>query len=277
MKQSQLLKYLKILKLNFNMNSSGVVSTYKEESFTTFSGIVSGNSVIGEGHKAQQLPNQDAFSIGIKEGKVWAAIADGLGSCPKSHVGAQYAVECFQKWIEEELDKYPIISEELLTVLDRKLIDRWNAKFSDMNASLYDTTLLYAFYKEGYLAMGYIGDGIILYAYDETYHELASVCDTFSNFTDSMGSSEAKEKIHHQLVDLRSLVGEITIILATDGISNDLATTTKNELLIYLKDQMNQNGVESVHLEIQHWIQNWKTEGHMDDRTFCIIHIYKQE
>ena len=59
----------------------------------------------------------------------------------------------------------------------------------------------------------------------------------------------------------------------TDGISDDLNEKSKQELPKYLNSKLKEVGIEQLQSELIDWILNWKTQGHTDDRTICMLNI----
>lgn len=238
--------------------------------------ILSGISVIGERNKKDENHNQDSYKIKLLESSALISVADGLGSCKNSNIGSKYAVECIAQWVETDLPKYQKISNEMLVILNNKLIDRWRFKLAEFDYQTYDTTLLYAIYIDNNLIVGGIGDGMILCFYDGKTYDLSWRKNEFSNRTVSMGTRNAKDLIRSEIIPICDGTFPVTVLLMTDGISDDLNENRKEELPKYLNSRLNEVGVNMVQNELCDWIFNWKTQGHTDDRTLCMMNINKK-
>lgn len=238
--------------------------------------ILNGISVIGERNKKCNTPNQDAFGIKLSDKVALIAVADGLGSCKNSNIGSEYAVECITELMENDLEKYKVVSDEMLMILNNKLIDRWRYELSQDNYLTYDTTILYAIYIGDTLIVGGIGDGMILCLYDDKTYDLSWDKNEFSNRTVSMGARNSKELIRSKIIPLFKKSFPVTVILMTDGISDDLKEKSKQELPKYIQLKLIEIGIEQLQSELIDWILNWKTQGHTDDRTLCMLNIDKK-
>lgn len=238
--------------------------------------IISGISVIGERNMKANNPNQDAFGIKLSNKTALITVADGLGSCENSNIGSEYAVNCITEWVENDLEKYEFVSDEMLVILNNKLIDRWRFKLSEVNYLTYDTTVLYAIYIDSNIIVGGIGDGMILCLYDDKTYDLSWGENEFSNRTVSMGSKNSKELIRSKIISISENSLPVTVLLMTDGISDDLNEKSKQELTKYLHSKLLEVGIEQLQNELIDWISNWKTQGHSDDRTLCMLSIGKK-
>lgn len=235
--------------------------------------ILNGISVIGERNKKANNPNQDAFGITLSDKAALIAVADGLGSCKNSNIGSEYAIECITEWMINDLERYEVVSDEMLVILNNKLINRWKYKLSEVNYLTYDTTILYAIYIENYLIVGGLGDGMILCHYDDKTYDLSWDKNEFSNTTISIGSKNSKELIRSKIISISEEKLPVTVLLMTDGISDDLNVNSKQELPKYLNSKLKEVGIEQLQSELIEWILNWKTQGHTDDRTLCMLNI----
>lgn len=236
--------------------------------------ILNGISVIGERNKKANNPNQDAFGIKLSDKAALIAVADGLGSCKNSNIGSEYAIECITEWVINDLERYEVISDEMLVILNNKLIDRWKFKLSKVNYLTYDTTILYAIYIKNSLIIGGIGDGMILCHYGDETYDLSWDKNEFSNRTVSMGSKKSKELIRSEIISISKEKLPATVLLMTDGISDDLNEKSKQELPKYLNVKLKELGMEKLQNELIDWISNWRTQGHTDDKTLCMLNIY---
>lgn len=256
------------------MSKEFVKSSYEVDKENNI--ILNGISVIGERNKKEKNFNQDAFGIKLSHKAALISVADGLGSCKNSNIGSEYAIECITEWMENDLKKYDVVSDEMLLILNNKLIDRWRHKLSEVNYLTYDTTILYAIYIDNNLIVGGIGDGMILCLYGDKTYDLSWDKNGFSNRTVSMGSKNSKELIRSQIISISEENLPVTVLLMTDGISDDLNENSKQELPKYLNSKLMEVGIEALQSELIDWILNWKTQGHTDDRTLCMLNTYKK-
>ena len=233
-------------------------------------------SVLGTRNKVENNKNQDAFLCKATENVVYLAVADGLGSCKYSEKGSKLAIECLEDWVKSDLQNYSSPSEEMVMILNSKLIDRWKMKIPEGHYRDYDTTLLYAILLHDYLIVGGIGDGMILCHFNNSIKEFSWEKNEFSNRTVSLSANNAKHCIRGELIKLTDSSYPLTLIIATDGVAEDLDPDLKNSLPDYLYRKLRETDVITVQDEIEKWVANWKTQNHTDDRTFCMVNIYNK-
>jgi hypothetical protein len=237
---------------------------------------LNGISVKGTRNKKEKNINQDAFLIKVKQNVAFIVVADGLGSCKNSGEGARLAVACLEEWIEKDLSTYSP-SDEMITILNHKLVDRWKLKITKGNFKDYDTTLLYAIVVNNSLIVGGIGDGMIICQMNNHLEEFSLTKNEFTNTTVSIASKNAKDFMKGKMMKLQNENLPLTIIVTTDGISEDLNPNNKALLPKYLYNQLRDTDIIAVQEEIEKWVTDWKTENHTDDRTFCMLNIYRKE
>jgi serine/threonine protein phosphatase PrpC len=232
-------------------------------------------SVIGESHKKNNEFNQDYFKCNIKSQIKYVIVADGLGSSKHSHSGSEKAVELLEQMINENLNNENIFLETDINEFNRRLLEKWRASFPN-NPKDYDTTLLYLIlFKHGVL-VGSIGDGLILYSMKNEVVYIKEDKNAFSNQTYSLASINALDYFKATYTHMK-IIDELPIIfiLATDGVSDDLKPNMLKHLPAYLYVELKEKGVIGMQKLLTDWIVDWETQNHLDDRTFCILTIWK--
>jgi serine/threonine protein phosphatase PrpC len=260
--------YCRMKKLNF-------YSDFDEHENDEYNVSFNAISVKGERHQKNNECNQDYFRCNVKNNIKYAIVADGLGSAKQSHIGSEKAVELLENMIQETLNNDVILSETEITEFNKRLIEKWKVSFPDQMRD-YDTTLLYLIiFKHGVL-VGSIGDGLILYSMKNEVVYIKEGKNSFSNQTYSLASHQALDyftSIYQPITFKEKL--PIVFILATDGVSDDLKPEMVQELPAYLYEEFRGNGVVKMQNIIGSWILNWETQHHSDDRTFCILTMWK--
>lgn len=189
---------------------------------------VYGVSIQGSSHEKKGIPCQDnnGFYYLEPEGILVAAVADGVGSCEKSHWGAVTAVGASVSAIAKQLrtlsGENPLSLAELSGEAVEKLfhnafrfaLKKINqlAQKQGCEESLYQTTLTAAIYDGARLACCHIGDGGIV---------AQGVSGNYRMITERMKGDEA-----NSVVPLQSGRWQITMIsteitgflMATDGV-----------------------------------------------------------
>lgn len=229
-------------------------------------------SNIGARNQESFSNNQDAFKSKIDDNYAVVAVADGLGSCELSHLGAMYAVKILCEWVGKELLTYDEIDQDILRIICNRIVDRWKNTVGEDYLE-YDTTLLFFVFIRESLIIGGIGDGMILLDIDGQYQNLSWTDKVFGNQTNSIGSKNAKAEFNIKLIQDIEDMSNITAIIATDGISDDIEEQNQKKLLKSVKDKIRINGFEETTEELNQWIDNWKSLHNSDDKTLAIIDI----
>lgn len=124
-----------------------------------------GSSVAGARHALTNSPCQDAHGYLVRNGYVIAAVADGLGTAPKSEVGSRLAVDAVISEIEQLLGRE--MPDSLAGWMDviRVAFGLARIRIEEVAEAAgeplrdYGTTLLAAVLASDWLAIGHLGDG----------------------------------------------------------------------------------------------------------------------
>ena len=135
-----------------------------------------------------------------------------------------------------------------------------------------------AVFFKGSLLIGGIGDGMALISFDNKMcKDIIDSRKLFSNVTNSMCSLDIDDLLEYEIIKDSEFNEKAVIILATDGVSDDLIPEKKLTLPDYFEEVIQDNGVDALQNELQEWIEDWETEGHSDDKTLCYLMIEKEK
>lgn len=229
-------------------------------------------SVIGERHFNEGSEKQDATGFLTADGLFGIAVADGLGSCKNSALGSEAIIEVLFQWISDELTKFEHIDGEIRYIIRNRLINRWRDQFKDEYKD-YDTTLHFAIFYKTYLLAGGIGDGMILLKNGDVFRDLSDADQQFGNQTFSLGSDGAKDLFQVHIFDLKDADADVTVALATDGISDDIKPDGKEKFMNYVEKSIAETDISTLANVLSKWIVNWKTAGNQDDKSLAIMSI----
>lgn len=223
--------------------------------------------------------NQDAFLLGNNEelNLAYIIVADGLGSCRNSDKGSKRVSEIVESWLLNQLPRYAYLSNNIANILAKRLVEEWNASYEVDEISSYDTTVHMAVFYKGSILVGGIGDGMVLVSYDQLVcKDQINHKDLFSNVTNSMCSINVASLLDFEVIPENSIQERAELILATDGIADDLIPEKKLTLPEYFFEVLTTRGIENMQAELVEWLKDWETESHSDDKTICYL-VAKKE
>lgn len=218
-----------------------------------------GASIRGEAHAARGTYCEDAFARRSSADFAFVAVADGVGSCEFARDGARAAVRAAS-------DAAALWRGEQAQVTDvlKLLHASWRLRLHPRRPSEAAATCLFAAARAGVTLLAQLGDGAIVYTSEEGACRLDSDERQFGNETVSLAG--ARSVTDWSTAVLPYVPG--TVLLASDGVSDDLEPNTETELLSYFEELVNsEDRLPAVRLSQD--LRNWPTPGATDDRTIA--------
>jgi serine/threonine protein phosphatase PrpC len=224
-----------------------------------------GASVIGPGHVAAGMPNQDAWAFFHR---IWGdgiVVSDGLGSKLLSDFGSRAACLAVARAVHGCSGK-PNMDR---AVLSDQIKCKWLSLLAPLSPRDCAATCLFAFrMNDGVIRMGMLGDGLA--AALKADGSVATLSDNksegFSNITAAL-STDVTEKDWRWLSipedDCQS------IVLCTDGVADDLSDATG-----FIKEFCDAHrGLSSVSAarRAREALEKWPTPRHTDDKTIACL------
>lgn len=226
--------------------------------------IACGASITGPRHLDLHEPNQDAMILTGCRGGWIAATADGLGSRPRSALGARRAGQVTRRTLRALPESFDL--PEILPLIHQQ----WLEAIAPANPRDAGTTLLFArVTSDGTLHAAQLGDGLLLTRCGGKFR-----CVT----PDRMGYGNqtwALESRHMQ--DQWSLAtGQITepgdgVVLMTDGVADDLEPTQLADFLDALYHDLSKSNRRKGRRWLKSELDDWATPLHSDDKTLVAI------
>lgn len=229
-----------------------------------------GCSVSGPANVALGRACQDAWA-----GRSWRvhgslatsaiAVADGLGSRPKSRTGARAAVSVAlvgaRRWSDN-----PALGTSWLV---RWIEAEWRFAIGPEAPEDCCTTCLLAVHSpERGLLIGGIGDGLGLISTGQGIDSALPRrnAEAFSNETLALGSPHRASDWAFETIPTPT--GQWTIILATDGVSDDLKEDKLDHFVCWVNEV---GGLRRPGASLRRALQNWPTAQHLDDKTIAVL------
>lgn len=231
--------------------------------------ITFGVSVRGPNHVRAQEKNQDAWLGSKTRSFAMIVVCDGLGSRPQSGMGARVACQAVNEAIRI-WNKTPNASVSNLPKLI-KLI--WEMRLTGLNQVDFATTCIFACVtSSGRLIVAGLGDGIALIrSKDGSVNQVIGRETGFSNQTIALGSP-------HQLSDwktfeIEQLTEGTTLLLATDGIADDLLPEKYSHFVEWLESDFSYMDPIKRKKKLRRALLDWPTPLHQDDKTLTVISL----
>lgn len=216
-----------------------------------------------KGPKKEKL--QDAIKVINQQEYALIIVADGLGSAMYSDYGAQQALIAVEKAVEQ----WRVLKKKKVPILIQLIHFFWNLLIADSDFEKKDclTTCLFSLIdrKNNQVVLAQLGDGLIFYESNDEISILKSIEEY--NFTKSLGKSKA---FNDWNIRILNYTGDFKLLIATDGISEDIEESKEKEFTDYLLKEILKMKRKRRNNYLKEKIENWPTKFHSDDKTICI-------
>jgi serine/threonine protein phosphatase PrpC len=225
-----------------------------------------GASVPGQRHLQEGRPNEDALLMRAGHFGTLMAVADGLGSKPRAQEGSRAAVKAALEAVKAWGKSPQAGVTELLVLIEAY----WRLLIAPSPVSECATTLLLAYLSpQGVLTLCMLGDGLALIDMNGRVIQLtARDPANFSNQTVGLG-------VPHKLSEWRSqqhqMDGAWTVLLATDGVSEDLDSEVLGDLPAHLVATYGATAPSRRTRRLAAELRQWRTAHHTDDKTLALM------
>lgn len=233
-------------------------------------GVITGASIIGPAHIRQHMPNQDAFKFCNYRYGCVMAVADGVGSDRYSHFGSKAVVqavhEAFCAYVRGDINRTQItksIYRYYISILKKRY---------QLAAS---TTCLFAAYifNQG-LYLGLIGDGIICGSINSQPFVMQKTSDAFANIVKPLSPQRPNPTWTTKYIPEHRL-NSIRLMLATDGVSEDILPNKESDFASYLIDYVNSWRAKDRQIKLLNILENWETPKSLDDKTIVLFQYFR--
>ena len=222
-------------------------------------------SVRGQSHYASRTPNQDAVRVYRSEYGTTLVVADGLGSHRYSQIGSSAIVKSVtDAFFLFESGKIPVneITATAFSLFRKRVPESKNTQAS--------TTCIFAHISNtNGLFVGQVGDGACYIRINDSFTTLKGKECEFANLVVPLNASQETAKWHTRHfktnVDTR-----ISIMLATDGVSNDIIPEKEESCLeYYCSKLMNMTRIKR-NMYVRKVLKQWDVPGSVDDKTMIV-------
>jgi serine/threonine protein phosphatase PrpC len=224
-----------------------------------------GASVIGPGHVAAGMPNQDAWA---SFHHVWGdgiVVSDGLGTKPFSNFGSHAACLAAARAVRS-CSRTP---NKDRSALSDQIKSEWISLLAPLPPRDCAATCLFAFrLNDGVVHMGMLGDGLL--AAVRADGTVASLSDDksegFSNITAALSPDVTAEDWRWLSIPEEDCQ---SIVLYTDGVSDDLSDA--NGFVKAFYEAHRDLSSVSASRRTREALEKWPTPKHSDDKTIACL------
>jgi serine/threonine protein phosphatase PrpC len=225
-----------------------------------------GASVRGPEHRRDGRPNQDAWLGRLTREAAIAVVCDGLGSRPHSAVGSRAACRA----VATAARQWAACPDSPPHLLLRLVHALWNLRVHQTGRDESATTCLFAVAtKDGRLLLAQLGDGLVMLQTPKGTTTLEPPAERFGNATTGLGiASDVREwRFHHE----PNFAGTAAILLATDGVADDLVPERRSEFVNFLVTEYGSRPAAARTRAIAKELRDWPTPRHRDDKTVAVL------
>lgn len=224
-------------------------------------------SKIGQNHIDTGLENQDTIlAEALSDDCGFLALADGVSSAPNAKEGSQAAVEVIQEVCRGFYNGNVL---ENLDDLKVGIVRNWKSKFS-ASWNDYATTLNFLIYKEDFLLVGQIGDGLIVVDIGDDTKIFTEDSDFYSTETEALGEAVRKSAFH---IEKYKISDGFKAYMTSDGIGKEIAEESRTNLCNYLMNML-ENSASAIEEELNPWIEGLSKKNG-DDKSIGFIRMEK--
>ena len=224
-----------------------------------------GASVRGPAHIRNRAPNQDAWCGGRLCNGAVVAVCDGLGSRPHSRRGAREACRV----VATAARQWCAVPTAPIEMLLKLIHATWSLRVYPYAEEDCATTCLFAVAdSDGRLHIAQLGDGLSLVMDGNVLQTITRTADDFSNETTGLGI--ARRLSEWQTLEC-SQSSETAVLLATDGIADDLDSSRLGEFVRFVRSTYCPLAPAARWRRLAHDLRNWPTPYHSDDKTLAFL------
>ena len=224
-----------------------------------------GASVRGPAHLRSGTLNQDAWRGGRLHSGAAIAVCDGLGSRPHARRGAREACRAVLSAVRQ----WSAVHAAPIEVLLRLIHATWSLRVHPYAEADCATTCLFAVAgSDGRLHVAQLGDGLSLVMDSKGLRTTTRAADDFVNETTGLGIARQLSEWDTFECDQSA---ETAVLLATDGIADDLDGTRLGEFVHFVRATYCPLAPAERWQRVAKDLRNWPTPYHRDDKTLAFL------
>lgn len=238
------------------------MSTWDQNTLQSF-----GASVRGPLHCQENKPREDAWLAASGRYGYVLVVCDGLGSRSNSRVGAEAACRA----VRDAIRAHSRAGRAHVPQLLRLIHSLWNVRILPAAADDCATTCLFAtVFPWGELLVARLGDGVAALVHTDGSMDIAEGTErSFGNVTTGLGLTRSTTE--WAILTRETLPSGSAILLATDGVSDDLRPEAVSAFVAHLLERFGPMPRGSRNRALQKDLNHWPTPRHLDDKTIAVL------
>lgn len=225
-----------------------------------------GASVAGPRHLREGVRNHDAWGAAHRASGTAIVVADGVGSAryaaQGSRLACKAAIAVFSR-LEPSVDHDEI---------SRSISREWLSRLRGEKPAEFATTLLFAIrFTTGRLIVGGVGDGLTAVCSPEIPDRCRVLVRPGGEFGETFSISSRAGTGNWRIDEFDDAACDHHVLLATDGVSNDLLEHRIAAMTEWLRTQFEGKKARVWRTGIRRLLMNWPTPGSSDDKTLAML------
>ncbi len=221
------------------------------------------SSVRGPAHARDGLPCQDAW-LAVAGPPSFAVVCDGMGSRPHAREGARAATlaarDAWRLWRRSPAGSV----EDLVRLVEVA----WRLRLGEIPpASASTTCLVFAEDEHGRAALAQLGDGLMARRHGDGSLTVHPSGGGGFGFTEALGTPHSLSDWSFALTT--ALAPGEAMVLATDGVSEDLDQARVGDLAAWIIDEI--APLPSPSRALARELRDWPVPHHLDDKTLLVM------
>jgi serine/threonine protein phosphatase PrpC len=225
-----------------------------------------GATVRGPRHRQEAAANQDAWLGARGAFGCLIVVCDGLGSRATSAVGARAACTA----VRRAVSLWPGTASAKPSHLVRLVEILWLLLLAPRAPGECATTCMFALRERGgHMVLAGIGDGLaLLRGPDRTVTSCGGRRDDFGDQTQALG---IPHRVDDWWITTKGPDGGRAVVLATDGVSDDLDPRRLGDFVEWLVDDVGGLPGPARSRRLHRELTNWPVPHHIDDKTVAVL------
>lgn len=226
---------------------------------------VAGASLVGPAHRRAGQANQDAWSGWSWDGGGLVVVSDGMGSRPSARAGALAACTAVRRACRRWLS----VSGAPIALLLEMIHLEWQLLLCPLPPRDCAATCLLALASGDRLILAQLGDGLVVARLKDGIERLRPSSTDFTNETIALGAAPTPLPWQVRTFDARHTG---PVLLATDGVSEELVESQLGELLDWLAVELAPLPRAARWRRLQQELRALDAPGRIDDRTLALLY-----